>query len=694
MEKRSLFVSFSAAQWFCGQASERTDNERGAALLTALLVMTLMLALGMAAVFSATVDTVITKSHRHGEQAFFVADAGVQIARRALTAALQEKIDQIKAAGASAFYVNEPPASAGQFPNVQIVPDLDQNAPFYQDVYRRTRELASLETRNSRLTAINGSRFEVARVQLTSASVTLTPPAGNQATEISVFRYWLQVTGTTEGGGSATVNETGQITTSLYLRDDSTTNPANRSFSFSGFGAFFDTGDSTASSALAAGTFSGPVHTNTHFAFRSDRNVAFRNIVSQVDNYIRYDSSNFNTGHRSIPNSDIKGIDISSEGYKQTGVVPLPENNFSQEYAVINATGITDTDSSGNPIDPPAVIPTDKNGNPVPVFDSNGRVTQETLAANMRNASNQSPVLSGGNLPAGVYIASADGSSITGAGIYVEGDASDVQLYAIGTDQYYVIKQGSGSKATTTTIQVSPSANTTSITSGSKSKTFTGTPTDRSDPENPQPGVSLFVDGSINSLRGGVEGSTKRPALASDTRVTVTAQRDITITGDLKYSDPVVTSDGTPVANVKSIQNVLGIFTNDGNVNLAPKSSYVTGPNLSLEMNAAVVSFNAIKGNDGGGIEGSIVYTGSSPKSTDKWKLVGSRVQSKINNIGYSNRDIFFDPRFAGGKFAPPFFPGTAYDLGNPVPSGTPEVVITQVDAPWPTGLSWFREHN
>jgi hypothetical protein len=67
-------------------------------------------------------------------------------------------------------------------------------------------------------------------------------------------------------------------------------------------------------------------------------------------------------------------------------------------------------------------------------------------------------------------------------------------------------------------------------------------------------------------------------------------------------------------------------------------------------------------------------------------------VQSKINNIGYSNRDIFFDVRFSGGKFAPPFFPGTAYDLGQPEVAG--DVGISKIDAAAPSSVTWYRENN
>ena len=50
--------------------------------------------------------------------------------------------------------------------------------------------------------------------------------------------------------------------------------------------------------------------------------------------------------------------------------------------------------------------------------------------------------------------------------------------------------------------------------------------------------------------------------------------------------------------------------------------------------------------------------------STSRLQLRGSRIQSAILSIGYGGsgtgtRDVFFDPRFANGAFAPPFFPVT-----------------------------------
>jgi hypothetical protein len=661
------------------------------------MISTMLLALGIAVTMSATSDTVTTRSQRVGEQAFFAADAGIAIARRALATAIQEEIKKIQAGtagyGDNGFSRIGSPKAPGEFPDVQVLPDpvAEPNHPFYQNVYARARQLSSYSKRDERLDELNGTSFLADFRPLTGTIRLITTPGdASKAVETDVLRYTIEVTGQTEAGGRATIIESGLMSTNITLSNTGAPG-LDRDFSFSGFGAFFDNGDTIANSALAGGTFSGIVHTNTHLAFQSSRNVVFRNVVSQVDDYIRYDSTDFGLGHQSIPNTDIKGIDISSEGYKKVARVPLPDNNYSQEYAVINATGITDRNPDGSPVDPPAKLPK-KDGDLLPIFGLLGRVTPEALAVNLRDAANKEPSISSGQLSQGVYISSADGNYITGAGIYVQGDATDIQLTTSGTDQIYVITQKVGTSPQTTIVRVSSSRNETTITTGTKSRTYGGIPMDRFKSKSPQPAMSLFVNGAINSLHGGTAGSTIVPAIASDTRLTITAQRDITITGDIKYADPVVNSDGTPVSTLSSIKNVLGIFTNDGNVNLAPNASYVSS-GLSLEINAAIVSFNNSIANDGSRIEGSIVYTGATaPGGSDRWKLVGSRVQSKINNIGYSNRDIYFDVRFSGGKFAPPFFPGTQYDLGEPEVEG--DVSIAKVDSPKPTSVSWYRENN
>jgi len=304
----------------------------------------------------------------------------------------------------------------------------------------------------------------------------------------------------------------------------------------------------------------------------------------------------------------------------------------------------------------------------------------------------------------GVYVSSGDGSTITGAGIYIQGDADDMQIKADSSgNQVYVVTQGS----TTTTITVNYTANngagSTTISSGGNSTTYTGLPTDKSDPSNPKAGSTIvFANGNIWSLRGGIDSGSgsNQPAIASKTQLTITAARSIKVTGDLKYSDPVVNSDGTPVSNIANVKNVLGLFTNDGNIYLDAKPNYVAKSDLSLEIDAADCVFDSNPSDDSAapytGQEGGITtWFGSgrqTPSSSAVISIIGSDVEKNNSLCDCYNANEYYDVRFSGGKFAPPFWPGANYSLGQVMTTSVP--TITAMDAPAATAKSWFRENN
>jgi hypothetical protein len=665
-------------------------NERGIALITALLASAMILALGMAVVFSATSSTVTTMSQRSSEQAFLAADAGIAIARRSLSQAIDEQITKIVNGNVALFSTGT--ATAGTFPDFQVLPDPSTHADYYAPILTRASQLATDSARMTRLTQLDGSSFAVNYNNLTG-SISDIKLSSTQGTEVVVLRYSTQVTGKTQGGATATVDESGFVSSNINLSNGA---PAgNRNFSFSGFSVFFDSGDPIWNAVLVPGTYSGPVHTNTDFSFYAWWNYTFRNKVTQVNPNIRYwlnDPNNWIP----IPNQSIQGINLGAQGYHQASAIPLPQNNFSQEYAVINATGITTTTTGGSPVDPPPVIPRDGQGNPLPVFDSNGKVLPNVLAANMRDSSNGTITLQSGALPNGVYIASADGTSITGAGFYIQGDAQDFKLYAdTNGDQVYVITQNNGSGNQTTTIRVSYANGNTVVTSpGGTVTTYTGLPTDKSDPAHPTTGAMVFSNGSIWSLRGGTDGSQNVPAIASQTHLTITSTRHVKLTGDIKYADPVVNPDGTPVANIANVQNVLGIFTNDGNIYLDAKPAYVSGGGLNIQMNGAFCVFNSNTADDNGQAEGGITtWFGSghiTPNSSDAITLIGSDVEALNSLVDYYNANEYYDVRFSGGSFRPPFFPGTQYSL-NPGPAPT-AISIVNFDLPAATAMTWFRE--
>ncbi len=179
-------------------------------------------------------------------------------------------------------------------------------------------------------------------------------------------------------------------------------------------------------------------------------------------------------------------------------------------------------------------------------------------------------------------------NTMTGGGIYVEGDAT-VTLSPTGTSaQVYTIAQGS----TTTTITTDPLATppaswncpsgtvgTTTISTGATTKNICAVPMNNI---THQAATMLYVNGAITGLSGPGQGL---GAIQDGTQLTITANGDITATGDILYkTEPVTVTQNqivpgtTPPCCIGSpadtlipggdTNQVLGIFTATGNFNL------------------------------------------------------------------------------------------------------------------------------
>lgn len=594
------------------RAQRGRTQERGAALITSILCMTLLYALGLALLLSTTTDVLVSSNYRSSEEAFFAADAGVAIGRKAISRAIAEKIADVAAGRTRAYR-----------PDSQILPD-SASAPsseFFTAVTARAAEIAN-EKERSKLP--NKSRYNIEIIDLSGGPATQPVRNPRNGLESYVYSYAIKSTGHSQFGARAEVVERGQIQTQLTASFSITRQP------YSKYGTFFDKGDPSGGLVLVSGTFTGPVHTNSHFNYSSKNTVIFRGRVTQGDPEIVYDGQS-----APIPENGAKGIVVSPGAYQKDARVPLPKNNFQQELAVVNGSGYA--------------------GSGTDMLNAEGRVKPDVLAENLADAKGQPAQATQRGVAPGVYVSSNEGSSITGGGIYVSGDAQ-IQLTTDGGTQVIRVTQGSQ----TSTVSIDYQNQTTTLTSGGSTRVFTGVPMDNSlGSGQSKPAVSLFVDGSITSMSGppANDGQTGA-AIAPQTAMTVTAQRNITITGDIKYTDPVVGADGSPVPHVNQNQAVLGIFTNDGNVILQPDDALTDGNGKSLEIDAAIAAFNSNTSNDGGKIEGAILFGDGSPKPGASLRIVGARIQSNIGNIKYRKRSIYHDPRLEGGQFAPPFYPG------------------------------------
>jgi len=257
------------------------------------------------------------------------------------------------------------------------------------------------------------------------------------------------------------------------------------------------------------------------------------------------------------------------DGYKLgQNAVALPQNDFNQKEAVLDGLG---------------------NGSELP--------TSANMSLQLKNVSGGTPYPSGGTTNPGVYLpyttSSSNGTNtMTGGGIYVEGNASSVVLTATTPSsgpqkghnlQVITIQQTNGG-TTTTTVTLDLTSQTTTV----QQQVGSGTPTSTTIqglPQNyantpPTESAMLYVDGSINSLSGPGQG---QAAIQDTSAMTITAADNVVVTGDVLYKTPPVTTtqnetvNGVTYPNVDTLipgnnnGQVLGIFTASGNVQMNDK---------------------------------------------------------------------------------------------------------------------------
>lgn len=623
--------------------------EQGFAMIVAMMALSLLTALGLAVMFSSSGDIVISGHFRRNEQAFFAAEAGVGLARNAIRQSLNQAILTNATAAQDGI---DFPAAGQAFDDSQLTSLLTNPGLTAADGAPITNALAAIQARSASLGG-SGNFNVTLTLEPVGSPVLGTRPAaisGIQQPPSTItmqYRYTINSTGRNISAdnpftATAQAQEQGVVNVTLNTNVvDNSSSSSTISRSFSSYGTFLNR--FTQTSVWAAGTFSGPVHTNDRFRYSAGNPVTYRDAVTQVGTTYDYRNSSGKWYTYNVSNTNRTGLTFQST-YTRVDPLPLPQNVYKQELAVLNSTGQTDaTFTSAQP-------------------------TTTQLTANLRQANNSAAGTTSGTLNEGVYVPSSDGSTITGGGIYVKGNADEITLSVSGSSQVYAIRQGS----TTTTITITPpsgtSAGSTTISNGTSSTTYSGVPMDKTIPSNQKPGVSLFVSGNINSLHGPAAASNVTPAaIASKTAATITSTGDIVVTGSLKYQDTVLNLDGTQTSNGLSATNVLGLFTNSGRIEWNPSSTYTDNGNRSMVVDVAMTAFNEAALNaDSSAQTGGWITNCSHCSSSSTFTLRGSRVASRglpFNSSGIVNR--FFDPRFANGAFAPPFFPVT--ELANTV---------------------------
>ncbi len=614
------------------------SGQRGIALLTVLLILSVLSILGLVMAVTANSDMMINGYYGNYRGSFYAADSGVNIARAALANQLAATVSTAPCTG---WVSNSTGAcAAAPLPSTATTTALNYVNTNYGSFTSLNTGQASTSWPES---------FEIANTANCTNSLAVASgfptTALNSQGQISSYTYHFNYTLCAIGRAGAlqqvSTKDMGNIVVTIQAQTSTSTTTTT---SFAAFGAFVNNYPPCLG-ALIPGTMSGPMFTNGAWQFMTGGAYIFTDPVGQANAKADYwFGSQCIQSATSSYTKNGQTINPAFQGGLNLGQAPvnLPPNDFSQRWAVLDGKGCGEggtTCGSSTPPNPTAAnlnaVLRDVNGNPYP---TNGT-------------------------PPGVYLPYCTGgatcaspNTVTGGGIYVEGNAS-VQM-SLGTDalshptQIFNITQG----GTTTTITINPGANTTTMTTGASTVTLAGVPQNLAG-STPQAGTMLYVDGAISGLSGTGQGI---PAVQDGQQITIAANGNINITGDVLYNhEPVTLNTADTLIPANDTNQVLGIFTASGNINLQSKYS---NSNLEVDGSLAAIGQSCPANSCGFTVTGSI----------NTFNNVGGQIQSNIFSANMQTENTYFDRRFTSKPgFAPPWFPSTTVpsnDITNALP--------------------------
>jgi Tfp pilus assembly protein PilX len=609
------------------QRLKRANRSRGVALITALLLLSLLMVMTLSMVIATTSDTLIDGYYRNARGSFYAADSGINAAR-------QYMMNQFTASIPNPYTpYSGPPISSGA--ETTILSSLNNTTTgfgAYQSVIGTQSSWKGSFIVDSANTTLGAPTCQVHYTSSTGTIPTCTSAGNGSATWYQYsYPYKITVIGRANASATNTVQEQGTIllTATITSTSSTTTN-------FAAYGMFIDQSPICNGSTLVPGTISGPVFTNGAWNFGTSGSYIFTDAIGSHSSNIGYNFSSciqspntsYTSGSQTIHPTFQSGITLGASTQS------LPADSYNQARAVIDGEGTNDTQPSN-----------------------------AELNAALKNVSKAAYPTTGAS--SGVYLpysVSGSTNTMTGGGIYVEGNAT-VTITASGSSaQVYTIVQGS----TTTTVTIDTSLNQTTIQQSgvSGTTTITGVPVQKDSSGNfLRDATMLYVDGNITALKGGGQGV---GTIQDSTALNVVANGSVTITGDILYKSEPVTltqSGSTPADTLIPANNhgqSLGIYTSNGNINLANAQS---NGNLEIDASLAAIASNQSY---------TLVNTGN---AINTLTIVGGRIQDALGNINTTTRNVWFDRRYAQGGFAPPWFPSTTSSTttttANPVPQVT-----------------------
>jgi Tfp pilus assembly protein PilX len=682
--------------------------DRGFALVFTLLLLGMMSLMALAMVLSTSSDMLINGYYRNARGSFYAADSGLNIARQQLENEILAQVpttwssppisNTTTAAQAALNYITTnygggsfTPLGSGQSANPWSGQFKITNVSFQ---LVGTPTVTSYCTSGASCTQPPSNYAN--KAVCTTANTYIADVTGCSYT----FQYSLSSVGAVLGSEQDSVSETGNVIVTASGQGSSTTQ------SFASFAAFIGSFP-TCLGPLVPGYLTGPMFTNGSWQWGNTGTYTLTDYVGQQNadfdfwfgsNCIQSPTASYKSGSQTIT-PQFQGS--PSPGYGLgLGQAPLPQNDFSQQWAVLDGVGTGE----------PSSAPTAAQMNSGNLTGSGGVPPYPPLQTASGTAYPTTGATSGVYLP---YTTSGGVNTFDGGGFYVAGSAS-ITLSTSGTSaEVYAITQTSGSTTTTTTITTDPlatPATSWSCPSGTKGTTVVSTAVTTSGGSGgghgghggggsgsttttsanfcsvpmdvggspAQPATMVYVNGTITGLSGTGQGVA---GIQNYNAITIAANGDIDITGDLIYAtEPVTTSanqvvpgtspaccNGSPADTLipgHDNGQVFGLFTANGNIVFS--SSY-SNDNLEVDGSMAAIANGQ---NWGFGTNGSI----------NTLTNVGGRIEDEAHSVNMNSFNIYFDRRFVSNSgFAPPWFPSTTITSTGPTTtSSTPSVKRVQ----------------
>ncbi|MGA9210548.1 MAG: PilX N-terminal domain-containing pilus assembly protein, partial [Terriglobales bacterium] len=320
------------------RASRLSRKQRGIAIITTLLVLVLLSLLGLTMAVTANSDMLINSYYGSYRGSFYAADSGLNIARAAMVNELTGLVNMTACNG----WVTGRPATGCTAAPLNASTAGGTTASYLTSTYGSFTSLNAGQAATSwaeNFMVANTTACPTSVAQNTNGyPLTSTNSLGQISSYTFRFDYNLCAVGRAQALQQVYSKESGSVFVTIQAQGAST---ALVNTSFAAFGAFIDQ-FTPCLGPLVYGTMSGPFFTNGAWNFGSAGSYIYTDPVGQADADASFfiGSNCYNSASSSYTKNGTTVAPTFQQGFNLgAAAVPLPANDYTQQWAVIDGKG-------------------------------------------------------------------------------------------------------------------------------------------------------------------------------------------------------------------------------------------------------------------------------------------------------------------------------------------------------------------